>query len=74
MLTLLLAACALAAPPELNDASYPQLREAIAPREAEQAFLEIGWHASFHSAVAEARETNRPILLWAMNGHPLGCT
>ena len=25
-------------------------------------------------AINEARETDRPILLWAMNGHPLACT
>jgi hypothetical protein len=24
--------------------------------------------------VKEAQEKDRPILLWAMNGHPLGCT
>jgi hypothetical protein len=74
MLTFLLAACTLATAPELNDDSFDQFREAIRPQDEELAFLEIGWHASFSSAVNEARETKRPILLWAMNGHPLGCT
>ncbi len=74
MFTILLATCVLSATPELNDDSFVQLRDAIRPRAQEQAFLEIGWHESFFSAVNEARETNRPILLWTMNGHPLGCT
>lgn len=74
MLALLLAACTLGAAPELNDDTIDQIADAIRPRAAEVAFLDIGWHESFHSAVNEARETNRPILLWAMNGHPLGCT
>ncbi len=74
MITLLLAACTLGAAPELNDQTFAKLADAIRPRESETAFLEIGWHESFHSAVNEARQTNRPILLWTMNGHPLGCT
>jgi hypothetical protein len=72
--SLLLAACTLGAAPELSDATFDQLAEAIRPRESEIEFLKIGWHESFHSAVKEARQTSRPILLWAMNGHPLGCT
>jgi hypothetical protein len=74
VLSLVLAVCTLGAVPELNDETFDQLADAIRPREAEVEFLKIGWHESFHSAVNEAREANRPILLWAMNGHPLGCT
>jgi hypothetical protein len=74
MYSLLVVACTLGAAPEVNDENFAQLKEAICPADAEQAYLEIPWHASFFSAVNEARETNRPILLWAMNGHPLGCT
>ena len=29
---------------------------------------------SFYIAINEAGKTDRPVLLWAMNGHPLGCT
>jgi hypothetical protein len=74
VLSLLIAACSLGAAPELSDATFDQLADAIRPRESELAFLKIGWHESFHSAVNEARQTGLPILLWAMNGHPLGCT
>ena len=74
MLSLLLAACALGTAPELSDETFEQIAEAIRPRDAELAFLKIGWRESFHTAVNEARKANRPILLWAMNGHPLGCT
>jgi hypothetical protein len=74
MFALLVASLALAAAPELNDNTFNSLRDAIRPQEEELVFLKIGWHESFYSAVNEARETNRPILLWAMNGHPLGCT
>ncbi len=74
MFALLAGSLVLAAAPELNDGTFDSLRDAIRPRDEELAFLKIGWHESLSSAVNEAREANRPILLWAMNGHPLGCT
>lgn len=46
----------------------------IRPSEEELAFEKIGWRNQFWPAVQEARELGRPILLWTMNGHPLGCT
>jgi hypothetical protein len=74
MFALLVGSLALAVAPDLNDDTFESLCDAICQREEELAFLKIGWHESFYSAVNEARETNRPVLLWAMNGHPLGCT
>lgn len=46
----------------------------IRPDQTERAYQRIAWRNRFWPAVAEARKLGRPILLWAMNGHPLGCT
>lgn len=46
----------------------------IRPSEQELAFERVGWRSKFWPAVQEARRLGRPILLWTMNGHPLGCT
>ena len=46
----------------------------IRPADHELAYERIGWRNRFWPAVEEARELGRPILLWTMNGHPLGCT
>lgn len=46
----------------------------IRPSAAELAFEGIGWRNAFWPAVEEARALGRPLLLWTMNGHPLGCT
>ena len=46
----------------------------IQPDAREQAYKDIAWRNEFWPAVQEARELGRPILLWTMNGHPLGCT
>ncbi len=59
---------------ELAAESYERLRDFIVPSADELAWREIPWRPTFAAAVREAAETDRPILLWAMNGHPLGCT
>ena len=64
----------LGAAPELNDRTFERWRDHIRPRAEECSFRDIPWRESFVAAVNEAHETDRPILLWAMNGHPLGCT
>ena len=60
--------------PVLDDQSFELWRDYVRPQAMEESYLEIPWRESFYSAINEARKTDRPILLWAMNGHPLGCT
>ena len=60
--------------PALTDQSYEEWLGFIRPREDELRWREIRWHKSLSGAAKEARELQRPILLWAMNGHPCGET
>ena len=46
----------------------------IHPSDEERSFEKVGWRGQFWPAVQEAKRLGRPILLWTMNGHPLGCT
>ncbi|RTZ91267.1 MAG: hypothetical protein DSY81_06695 [Bacillota bacterium] len=41
---------------------------------AEEAWLTIPWHATLHEGLHAAGHEQKPLLLWLMNGHPLGCT
>jgi len=59
---------------ELNEESFKKWHSFIVPKEEELAWQKIPWRNSLGEAVAEAREKDKPILLWAMNGHPLACT
>jgi hypothetical protein len=59
---------------ELNDATYTRLRNYLVPSEKDLAYKAIPWRVSYWDAVVEAQAKDKPILLWAMNGHPLGCT
>jgi hypothetical protein len=70
-------ALALAAPLRADDltwANYRQRRDYIVPKTQELGFRSIPWRSSYWEAVVEAQVKEKPILLWTMNGHPLGCT
>lgn len=59
---------------ELNEGNFEQWRDRILPVVEELSYSKIAWRTSFWEAVVEAQEQEKPILLWTMNGHPLGCT
>jgi hypothetical protein len=59
---------------DLTDANYAKWRDYLLPAEKDLAYKAIPWRASFWDAVVDAQAKDKPILLWAMNGHPLGCT
>ncbi|MBX9693139.1 MAG: hypothetical protein K2Z81_12190 [Cyanobacteria bacterium] len=46
----------------------------LLPTEQEDRWRTIPWRTNLLSARAEAQEMNRPMFLWIMNGHPMGCT
>ena len=61
-------------PAELTDQTYDQWRDHIRPTAVEKCFELVSWRTTFWDAVLEAQKQDKPILLWAMNGHPLACT
>ena len=46
----------------------------LQPTAGESAFAKIAWHPTFAEGILAANQAQRPLLLWVMNGHPLGCT
>jgi hypothetical protein len=58
----------------LDNSTFERWKAYLAPKESELAFTAIAWKATFWEAAIEADRTSKPILLWAMNGHPLACT
>jgi hypothetical protein len=59
---------------ELNDKTFALWRDRIRPKSEELCFVTVDWLPTFWEAVMKAQEQDKPILLWAMNGHPLACT
>jgi hypothetical protein len=67
---------AVAAEPaaELNDTTFAKWRDRIRPKSEEMCFATVNWLPTFWEGVIAAQKQDKPILLWAMNGHPLACT
>jgi hypothetical protein len=53
--------------------AFARLHQAIKPRPEELRWMQIPWETDLWEARRRARAAGKPILLWAMNGHPLGC-
>ena len=60
--------------PELRVDELDRWREHVKPTGSELAFEEIAWLPDFAAGVRRSAEEQRPLLFWAMNGHPLACT
>ena len=60
--------------PALTEANFARWRDFIRPKREEGRWQEIPWQSSLWEAAREAQRQNKPVLLWAMNGHPLACT
>ena len=59
---------------ELNEASYSLMRQAILLNPSAAQWEQIPWQPELGPAITEARKQDKPILLWMMNGNPVGMT
>jgi hypothetical protein len=56
-----------------KELDVPKLRAVILPSMGEDPFATIPWETSLWTAREKAAKAGKPILLWEMDGHPLGC-
>lgn len=59
---------------KLDSESAKAWKKHILPTEEELAWTKIDWLPDLKSGIEEASKSDKPILLWTMNGHPFGCT
>ena len=55
----------------LDAAAFARDLAAIVPHEGELDWRAIPWQSQLRTALVEASRLQKPVLLWAMNGHPL---
>ena len=60
--------------PRLDRSEYRTWQKYLRPTAEEAAFEAIPWLPTFGDGIRAAEDAQRPLLLWVMNGHPLGCT
>jgi hypothetical protein len=54
-------------------AQFDALHRMIKPLPREEKWAEIPWMTSLWDARQRAAREGKPILLWEMDGHPMGC-
>ena len=55
-------------------ANFDTWRGHILPVAEELRWETIPWHQTFGGGLLDANKRQKPLLFYAMNGHPLGCT
>jgi hypothetical protein len=58
---------------ELTQEEFTRLHKELRPAK-DEAYLSIPWKISLLDAQKAAIQEKKPIFIWAMDGHPLGCT
>jgi len=53
---------------------FKEVHTLIQPAESETKWLQIPWMTDLWKARQLAAEQGKPIFLWEMDGHPMGCT
>jgi hypothetical protein len=61
------------APAHLDAQEFTALHASIVPRD-EEAWQTIPWQIDLLAARTLAASSKKPLFIWSMNGHPLGCT
>ncbi|MGJ8697943.1 MAG: hypothetical protein ACSHYF_16615 [Verrucomicrobiaceae bacterium] len=64
---------ALASPAGAWTGDEERLVKEILPSVEEAEWSQIAWRTDLWEARKEANEAGKPIYLWEMDGHPLGC-
>jgi hypothetical protein len=62
--------CALA----ITGPTLDQKIAEILPTKEDEKWLSIPWRTDLNQARADAQKQGKPIFMWIMNGHPMGCT
>ncbi len=60
-------------PPALMEETFDELFEACRPRASEERWTEVSWIGELWEGLQKAAREEKPLFIWAMNGHPLGC-
>jgi len=60
--------------PSLTADNFKQWLEYLVAPSKQDGAAAVGFHTTLWEAVVEANATDKPVLLWAMNGHPMACT
>ena len=59
---------------DISRSQFNQLTELCTPGKESSGWLDLDWEIDLWKARHRAAGEGKPIFLWEMDGHPLGCT
>lgn len=59
---------------ELSEEQFDSVYAICLPEAEESSWLALDWETDLWKAREQAAREGKPIFLWEMDGHPLGCT
>ena len=59
--------------PEITPTEFQKLQETVLPK-CQEKWQTVPWKTSLVEARDLAATSGKPLFMWSMNGHPLGCT
>lgn len=71
---ILLGLAATNGPGEISPSHFKELTALCTPGKSSPGWLELDWEIDLWKARQLAAAAGKPIFLWEMDGHPLGCT
>ena len=71
-MSVMILALLLGLPGDLSPDEFRRLHSELQP--GEQPWRTIPWKISLLEARTRAAKERKPLFIWAMDGHPLGCT
>ena len=73
MIATLFCAALLATGDEVKTENIPALQALIKPRPEETRWEQIPWQVDLWDARRKSMREGKPIMLWEMDGNPMGC-
>ncbi len=67
-------ALAASLPAAAPEGDWKSVHAMVVPAPAETGWRSIPWRTDLWEARREAARAGKPLFLWEMDGHPLGCT
>jgi hypothetical protein len=55
-------------------AEIAKVRDLVLPNPNEASIRKIPWRTSVLQGIVDAHKNDMPVMIYLMNGHPLGCT
>ncbi len=59
---------------DISSSHFKEITSLCTPGKSSSGWLELGWEIDLWEARRRAATAGKPIFLWEMDGHPLGCT